>query len=164
MRKYRKDFSEVLTSSNSNLTKSRFLRLFLLAMTLVAVVLPTQFYVLYRNSVVPLLPYSWAAIHGPEWNNIPLIQSGGTVLFDRWIQVAAGFALFPFFGLGKDAQKMYRQGLLKIGFGRMFPCLHRQSHNRRSQNTLTNSLQNSFGSRARLFFHKKESEGSMQSM
>ena len=164
MRKYRRDFCEVLGSSNSNMTKSRFLRLFILSMTLIVAVLPTQFYVLYRNSTIPLLPYSWSAIHGPEWWKIGLFPSFGTVIFDRWIQIGIGFAIFPFFGLGQDAQKMYRKALLKIGLGRIFPGLHRRFSTSPRQGSSTNNHSRSFGSRARLFFHKRSSEGSMFSL
>ena len=161
MHRYRKDFSDVLSSSNSNLTKSRFLRLFILSMALIIVVLPTQCYVLYQNSVVGFLPYSWEAVHGPHWNDIELFPAGGTVLFDRWIQIAVGFALFPFFGLGQDAQTMYRKWLLKIGFGKVFPCLHRQTSASHRQGSSTSGHAHSLGSRTRLLFHKKHSEGSM---
>lgn len=164
MRKYRRDFSEVLSSSNSNMTKSRFLRLFLLAMTLIAIMLPTQSYVLYRNCVVPLIPYSWDLVHGPGWNQIFLVPAGGVVLFDRWAQIALGFAVFPFFGLGQDAQKLYRQGLLKMGFGRLFPRLHRESFAGTQQVSLATNHAGSFSSRARLFFHRKQSVGSLFSL
>ncbi|KAL6713188.1 a-factor receptor [Lecanora helva] len=161
MRKYQRDFSDILSSSSSNLTKSRFLRLFILSMTLIAVMLPTQYYVLYRNSAVPLLPYDWSAIHGPDWNTIQFFPSGGTVLFDRWIQIAVGFAIFPFFGLGKDAQVMYRRWLLSMGLGKIFPRLHQQPT--RHTSSLTSNQSNSFGSRVRLLFHKRGSVFSLHS-
>jgi pheromone a factor receptor len=123
MRRYRKNFSDILTSSNSNQTKSRFLRLFWMAFILIVVAFPTQIYVLYENSVIPMIPYSWVAIHGSDWPTIELVPSGGTVLFDRWIQIGAGFVLFVFFGLGQDAKAMYRKWLIKVGFGRCFPFL-----------------------------------------
>lgn len=163
MRRYRKDFSAVLSSSNSNMTKSRFLRLFILSMILIVVVLPTETYALYRNSVVPLVPYSWDEVHGPDWNTFEFYPSGGTVVFDRWVQIALGFAIFPFFGLGQDAKKMYRSWLLKTGCGRIFPCLYNHPSMKHSQSSLTSSRPNSLGSRVRLFFHKKQSDGSMLS-
>ena len=125
MHKYRREFAEVLTSSNSNMTKSRFMRLFWLSAVLTLTVLPTQAYVLYESSRTPFLPYSWDAIHGSEWPVVPLLPAGGKVLFDRWIQIAVGFAVFIFFGLGHDARVMYSKWLLKLGFGRMFPSLSR---------------------------------------
>ena len=164
MRRYRKDFSEILGSANSNMTKSRFLRLFILSITLIAVVLPTQCYVLYENSIVALLPYSWDAVHGPDWQTIGFFPSYGTVLFDRWIEIAIGFALFPLFGLGNDAQKMYRKGLLKIGLGRIFPRLHYQTSPSPQNSSFRSSHTNSLGSRARLLFHKQQSEGSRFSL
>lgn len=164
MRRYRREFSEILSSSSSNMTKSRFLRLFLLSMTLIAIMLPTQSYVLYQNSIVPLVPYSWDSIHGPGWSEIFLVPAGGVVIFDRWAQIAVGFAVFPFFGLGRDAQKLYRRGLLRLGFGRLFPSLHRESFTSAQQDSSTDNHARSFSSRTRLFFHKKQSSGSLFSM
>ena len=161
MRKYRKDFSEVLSSSNSNMTRSRFLRLFILSMVLLAIVFPLDIYILYRNASFPLLPYSWVAVHGPDWNTIDLIPTGGIIPFDRWIMIAVGFTVFPFFGLGHDAMIMYRRWLLKMGFGKIFPCLCRESSSRHSANSPTSSHANSVGSRVRLLFHKKQSGGTL---
>ena len=52
-----------------------------------------------------------------------MVPSGGIVLYDRWIWLAAGFLVFVFFGFGKDALAMYRSGLLAIGLGMVFPSL-----------------------------------------
>jgi len=127
MHKYRKEFSEVLSSSNSNLTKSRFMRLFWLSILLILVVLPVQYYVLVVNVSHPFVKYSWNEVHA-DWGNISSIPTNGAVIFDVWIQIAVGFAVFFFFGLGQDARNMYSKWLLKIGLGRVFPSLGRRSH------------------------------------
>lgn len=163
MRRYRKDFPEILVSSNSNLTKNRFLRLFLLSMALIVTFIPLQFYVLFVNSAEPpLLPYSWDLIHSPQWQDIMLIPTGGEVYYDRWIQIALGYGVFLFFGLGQDAQTLYRKWLLKLGFGRVFPGLHRQPARR----TIlpTSSHTSSFGSRTRSFFKDRLFRMSMLSL
>lgn len=163
MRRYRQNFSEILMSSNSNLTKNRFLRLFLLSIALIVTFIPLQFYVLFVNSASPpLLPYSWDLIHSPQWEDIMLIPTGGNVYYDRWIQIALGFGVFVFFGLGQDAQAMYRKWLLKLGFGRFFPGLHRQSTRRAI--LPTSSQTDSFGSRTRNFFKHRLLRMSMLSL
>ena len=163
MHRYRKNFSEILSSSNSRLTKNRFLRLFLLSITLVLTFIPLQFYVLYVNSVnPPLIPYSWNLVHGSEWEDIMLIPTGGVVYYDRWIQLALGFGVFIFFGTGQDAQTMYRKWLLKAGFGRLFPGLYRQ--NNRRGILPTRSQTESFGSRTRSFFKERLFQTSMLSL
>lgn len=117
MRKYRKEFSSVLTASNSSLTQSRFLRLFLLSFLLVLIFLPFQLYVFYLNVSGPLLPYSWDLVHGPAWMDIIMIPRHGVVPLDRWITIVLGVLLFLFFGLGSDATKMYRKFWLKLRLG-----------------------------------------------
>lgn len=154
MHKYRKEFSAILTSSSSNLTKSRFLRLFIMSLTLIIIFLPCQFYILYRNATFPHLPYSWTAIHGPMWWDVTLIPTFGVVAFDHWIQLAVGYAVFLFFGMGADAMRMYRNWLLKMGFGRIFPNLYRQRLPIQNPPTTTSHPGSSFGSRAHLFLHK----------
>ncbi len=163
MRRYRKNFSEILTSSNSNLTKNRFLRLFLLSIALILTFIPLQFYALYVNSVEPpLLPYSWDLVHGPQWQDIMLIPTGGNVYYDRWIQIALGYGVFVFLGMGQDAQTLYRKWLLKAGFGRIFPGLHRTSTRRAI--LPTSSQTDSFASKTRSFFKERLFRMSMLSL
>ncbi|MCJ1270905.1 a-factor receptor [Lobaria immixta] len=152
MRKYRQEFSAILSSSGSNLTKSRFKRLFFMTMTLIAIVLPVQFYVLYRNVSFPLIPYDWNAIHGPMWGDVIMVPTGGVVRFDLWIQIAVGFALFVFFGIGKEALNMYRDWLLRFGFGAIFPRLQPVSTRIPSTASTTKGF---FSSRARIYFSKR---------
>ena len=124
---------------------------------------PVQFYVLYNNSIdPPLIPYSWDLIHGSEWQDIELVPTRGKLYFDRWIQLALGFGVFVFFGLGHDAKAMYRKWLLKTGFGRIFPGLHRQSPPRAV--LPTSNQTNSFGSKTRSFFKDRLFRLSMLSL
>ena len=161
MRRYQKDFSSILSSSNSNLTKSRFKRLFFLSMTLIAVVLPVQFYVLYKNASYPQVPYDWNAIHGPDWSDIIMVPTDGEVYYDHWIHIAVGFAIFIFFGLGKDALTMYRGWLLKLGLGAILPSLQTSSRKQSTFSTVTTpTTETSFSSRARIYLSKRLSADS----
>lgn len=156
MRKYRRDFLGILNSSNSNLTKSRFKRLFFLSTTLITVVLPVQSYVLYQNASYPQVPYDWNAIHGPDWSDIIMVPTGGDVYYDHWIHIGVGFAPFIFFGLGKDAIIMYRGWLLKVGLGGILPGLQTASRKPSVFSTSTApGTAASFSSRARVYFSKR---------
>lgn len=154
MRKYRKDFAAILNASSSGMTKSRFLRLFFMSVTLIILGLPVQGYVLYQNTATySLEPYSWSRVHGPQWRRIILIPTRGTVPFDRWIQLAVCFTVFIFFGLGHDAMKMYRQWLVKLGLAKIFPSLDRSRS--QTDSSRPESDTSSFGSRARIFIKEK---------
>lgn len=159
IRKYRKEFAEILHASNSGLTKSRFQRLFLICLVLTVLGLPVQLYVLYQNCMYPMIPYNWNRIHGPAWWDIILIPTNGSVTYDRWIQIGVGLTVFIFFGLGHDAMKMYRRWLLKLGFGKLFPILLRQRDRRPSIFSETGS----FSSRAYTFVKGKLSRSSVSS-
>ncbi|KAG8532206.1 uncharacterized protein KY384_003847 [Bacidia gigantensis] len=115
IRKYRREFSTILSSSNSNLTKNRFTRLFCMSMSLIIVIVPTQIYNTYRFAIGIRLRYDWALVHSSNWGDIILTPTGGSIIFDRWIQIAFGFVLFAFFGMGYDAQEMYRRRSSKYG-------------------------------------------------
>lgn len=117
--KYRQQFSDILRNSGSNITKSRFFRLFLISLVLVSVNVPLALYIFYRNMEIVLIPYSWKLVHGVGWDYIPKIPSQ-SIQFDRWIPVAAGFVCFSFFGTGNDAAKMYRGWLEVLGVGKYF--------------------------------------------
>ena len=97
-----------------------------MSLILLAIFLPVQCYIFYRNATFPLQPYSWSIIHGKEWWDIFLIPTYGSVTFDRWVRIALGFTVFFCFGLGQDAMMMYRTWLLKMGLGRIFPKLRRE--------------------------------------
>lgn len=116
LHRYRKEFSAILNSSQSNVTKSRFLRLYAFSFILVLVFLPVTFYIFYRNLSVRRIPYSWRLVHGVEWEYILRIPTDGMVAFDKWIAMGAGYILFLFFGMGSDAIGMYRGWLRVIGF------------------------------------------------
>ena len=156
IRKYRKEFAAILQCSNSGLNKSRFLRLFFMCLVLTILGVPVQLYILYKNCTYPMIPYSWSRIHGPAWGDIILIPTNGSVTFDHWVQLAVGLTIFIFFGLGHDAMKMYRQCLVKLGFGKLFPSLlaptHHPSDDRRPS-ILSDT--GSFSSRAYSFVKKK---------
>lgn len=150
--KYRTQFSDILKSSDSSLTKSRFLRLFFLSFLILLAIISFQTYLLYDN-VKALLPrwhgYSWSKVHGPDWNSILMITTRGGSFLDRWVPIAGCVIVFLFSGLGKDATSMYRSALSWIGLSRCLACLSRR---RKGISPLTSS---SRGSQARLIYDTK---------
>ena len=125
-----------------------------MALTLLVVLLPVQFYILAINLSYPHHPYSWKNVHGPSWNVIVMVPTGGHVAFDRWIRVSCGFLLFVFFGLGNEATEMYRKWLVKLGLGRYFPSLAQPRRVSAMSSTWGGMRFRSFGSRAKLIFRK----------
>ena len=124
-------------------------------MVILCIFLPSEAFILHKNASFPLQTYSWAAIHGPEWETIIEEPSFGTVIFDRWIRIAAGFAIFLAFGLGAEATSAYRRWLLKFGFARIFPSLNRPRVPRQNFNSSTDtSGKESYASRAKLWARK----------
>ena len=121
--KYQSDFEVILRASNSSTSKSRFLRLFFVAFTMLVAIIPLQGYFLYYDLTLslPWHPYSWARIHGPSWYTIAKVPASGKVFFDRWTPVAMGFIIFIFCGFGHDAIRVYRTLLWWLGFGYCFP-------------------------------------------
>lgn len=118
------------------------------------VVLPIQLYLFSTALFTDLIPYDWEAIHSPGWSQrIILVPTYGNLLFDRWIHILMGFALFLFFGLGKDALTMYRGWMLSIGLAGLFPNLSGAPPG--GQSIGSSTTLGSFGSRAREIFSKK---------
>ncbi|KAK2766164.1 a-factor receptor [Arachnomyces sp. PD_36] len=161
LNKYRHQFADILMSSGSDYNRSRFIRLFVISALMLLVNFPVQLYVLYRNVSFEWLPYSWSEIHAADWGRIEKLPSYGEVAYHRWIQVAAGYFLFAFFGFGSDATLMYRAALLKIGLGRWFPALHHPHISEERKNS-SSSRFGSIGSRAKFAFRRKHE--SMQSI
>lgn len=148
--KYRSQFGSILQSANSNLTKSRFMRLFLIAFIMLWAIIPVQTYVVASNIIVtqPWHSYSWSVAHPPNWNEVIKVPVEGRVFYDRWIPVASGYMFFIFFGSGRDALVMYRAISDFLGFGNCFTSLKSSSAN-------SSSASGSLGSRAKLLFNRR---------
>ncbi|KAJ5776993.1 Fungal pheromone STE3 GPCR [Penicillium odoratum] len=134
LHRYRSDFEVVIRSSNSNMSKSRFLRLFLVAFTMLIAILPLQGYVVYRDlkSSLPWHSYSFSQVHHDGWDKIIKVPTQGRVFFDRWTPVAIGVLIFIFCGFGRDAIRVYRTILWRLGFGHCFPSVSRPTNSQAS--------------------------------
>ena len=108
----RNDFKALLSRSQHGvygINSARFMRLLLYSLFQILVYFPLSLYVLVGvNAKVPLLPYSWSAIHDPsDWDiiiNIPMTK----VSPQNWCAPASGIMSFLMFGIGSDALKMYK--------------------------------------------------------
>ncbi|KAJ6130743.1 hypothetical protein N7512_003523 [Penicillium capsulatum] len=164
--KYRSDFESILRASRSNLSKSRFLRLFFLAFVTLITILPAEAYILYYDVAVslPWHPYSWSQIHGPKWYVIQRYPTQGQVFFDRYLPIAMGLMIFVFFGFGRDATRMYRTALWYLGLGSCFPGLNRpvdsQATPRPANVSAATTLVESTTSRAKQFFNRARKRSS----
>lgn len=141
--------------------------------------LPVGVYLFIQDLDFPHVPFSWSRIHGPDWNDIEYVPSGGQVTFDRWIQVGSGVPIFLLFGFGKDALSTYRGWLLRLGFGRCFSKLQhpntygttygnvtRESKLGSQSTTRFGSVGDRFGSvgsRARLLYTRRSRGGRKES-
>ena len=124
LKRYRRDFSSVLTHSRTS--KARFTRLTLICSIFIVVLTPLQFYVLLQNTTPSevttgyqnskLTAYPFAEDHDPiKFQIIDRHPTNGAVIWDRWIRVGAGLLMFIFFGLWQDACIMYKAWLRKVG-------------------------------------------------
>lgn len=78
-----------------------------------------------------------------------MVPTFGPVSFDRWVQISAGFSIFAFFGMGKDAFKEYKRGMVMMRLDIVFPSL-REGGRRERLRESTPSVE-SGTSRVRLF-------------
>ncbi|KAJ6155726.1 hypothetical protein N7470_006292, partial [Penicillium chermesinum] len=124
IRKYRHDFELILHSANSSMSKSRFLRLFLAAFTMLVAITPLQIYVFYMDIKLSL---PGILIHG----------TAETSSTGRASSVAMGFIIFAFCGFGRDAVNFYRAGLRRLGLGYCFPTLVHPLDSQASHSTPT---------------------------
>ncbi|KAJ4302857.1 a-factor receptor [Kalmusia sp. IMI 367209] len=155
---YRREFHRLIAARNT--TKSRFMRLFLMALVVVILLLPYSFFILYQLASTIVTSYSWSSVHGPDWNTVVKVPSYGVVRFDRWGEVAAGYILFILFGTGTDANNTYKRMLCCIGLGKIFPSLYviRESGSATpSGNTFGKRLTSSWSSKAKSLFSKSGS-------
>ena len=155
--RYRSDFDAILRSSNSNTNKSRFLRLFLLAFTMLVAILPIECYIIYEDLVLslPWHSYSWKGVHDKNWGHIIMVPNRGGVFFDRWLPIGMGFIIFIFCGFGQDAVRFYRTMLWRLGFGYCFPKVARPLDSESSSQPGSNSTTLVDRSRRQKKWHSK---------
>ncbi|KAI6874299.1 hypothetical protein KC338_g1254 [Hortaea werneckii] len=154
--RYRRTFSIILAHNDT--TKSRFLRLYILCIVWLLGIIPLSSWMLSVNLGSQQEPYKWVEAHDySKWNEIVVIPSNGNIVFDRFIWLGCGIMVFLTFGFGKEAVSMYRNGLLAVGLGRLFPGLG--SDHDRSHITVFGSI-GSLGSKTKLYFTRKSSAAS----
>lgn len=130
LRRYRHEFDKILSNNSGNTTKSRFFRLYVYCCGLTLCLLPTTYYIFYRNLKVDRLPYDWSAIHDPyEWSYIYKVPNR-YVPFDKWISIGAGLILFFFFGVGRDAVLMYKGWMQTVGLYKHWERMKMRRENR----------------------------------
>jgi pheromone a factor receptor len=155
--RYRTEFTHILRCHKT--TKSRFLRLFAMSFIMILIILPVQFYILFKNVQLVSAPYSWGNVHGPSWDEVITLPSFGVVVFDRWIRIGDGFLVFFAFGTSADAGSLYRSWLIKLNMGNVFPSLYQSHGSERSRKGSGWSLSN----KAKRIFSQKGSHASISS-
>jgi pheromone a factor receptor len=120
---YRREFARLVAARNT--TKSRFIRLFVICIVIIAAYVPYTLWLLVVLTRYGLEPYSWDVVHAPErFNSIMFMPAGGVVNLDKWGQVVSGYVLFFVFGTGSDAYNSYKKMGVAMGLGRMWPALY----------------------------------------
>lgn len=157
-------FADILEASNSNLTASRFLRLFIVSFAFLLVYMPVQSYLFYVNVDIEWYPYQWSFIHDPQtWNTVLKVPFLGIRTLDRWMLIVLAFFMFFFFGMGSDAIEIYRAWLTKLGFARFWPSLalpRSRQGSTSSNQSLISKL--SLVTKAKKYFNKRASRKGSQ--
>ncbi|CAG8955967.1 hypothetical protein HYFRA_00008821 [Hymenoscyphus fraxineus] len=129
--RYRSTISITLASSGSGMNSRYFVKVTMIAIVLLLLWIPCQFYYL-KLQIPPFIhAYSWSAIHDPEvWNPIAYYPTAlNTQLqYNGWSDVAVSFVFFCFFGFNNDAIDTYREWMVKLGFAKCFPSLTEPRH------------------------------------
>lgn len=157
LHRYRRNFTTFLANNNTN--KSRFVRLFSICILWLMISIPLQIFIVIQQAATPHTPFNWDLVHDPVvWQSIDLMRSNGRIAYTRYIWLAGAFAVFVFFGFGRDATKMYAKGLRAIRLDKCLPFLKDERLPARS--TSHSGTINSVSSKARLLFGRKSSSPS----
>ncbi|KAF2196325.1 hypothetical protein GQ43DRAFT_383577 [Delitschia confertaspora ATCC 74209] len=124
--RYRREFSRLMAARNT--TKSRFLRLLIMSLTLIFVCLPYSAWILYKEIKTIKGGFSWSRVHGENWNTVIKVPTHGVVFWDTWGHVVIGYLGFFVFGTGRDAKELYGKFGLAVGLGHLFPKLWKTTH------------------------------------
>ncbi|KAG9086573.1 a-factor receptor [Ceratobasidium sp. 370] len=122
--KTRRQFSNILSDSGSNLSMSRYFRLMALAGTDMAFTTPLALYFLINSLIqTPPTPWiSWEDVHEDihevwTWSRQELLASPlGMISLDlnRWALPGCAFVFFAYFGFSREAIDYYKKIFWKI--------------------------------------------------
>ena len=110
-------------------------RLFLMSVCIIIPYAPLQVTIaaLAIKGLVPLMPYSFDRIHDHAfpypWDSVLFVPSymlDFTTMYSAYIPIITIIPIFWFFGKTKDAINTYREFLIKLGLGRLFPRLNEE--------------------------------------
>ncbi|RDL39384.1 uncharacterized protein BP5553_03724 [Venustampulla echinocandica] len=124
--KYRRNISSALASSGSGMTSRYFVKLSIIALSLLVVYFPVQFYFFYAQLPIPFHAYNFSAIHNPAiWNPVMFFHTWNSPGFQYigWASISFSFMIFCYFGFNNDAIDTYRSCLAMCGFGMIWPSL-----------------------------------------
>lgn len=116
--KKRKDFKDILATSNTGLNTSRFTRLLLHAVGVVMIVFPVNL----ATFIVDVSAMVWESYSWHEYRNTflwtdPIYRiHSKTLPWWLWIYLPISLLTFIFFGTGKDALMMYTSVIKKLTF------------------------------------------------
>jgi hypothetical protein len=108
------------------MTSRYFVKLSIIAFSLLIVWVPMQIFYTYLNFPRPVHYYSFSETHDPiVWNPIiylPL-SLNGQIQYNGWAAVVTSLLVFAYFGFNNDAINTHRSWLVKLGLGRVWPSL-----------------------------------------
>ncbi|AOW07021.1 YALI0F11913p [Yarrowia lipolytica CLIB122] len=116
--KKRKDFRDILATSNTGLNTSRFTRLLLHAIGVIMIVLPVNLTVFVIDLTQMIWqPYSlYDYRHTSLWDDEIYRIDSDRISWWLWIYLPISLLTFIFFGTGKDALVMYTSVIRKLTF------------------------------------------------
>lgn len=120
--RYRREFSRLISARDT--TKSRFIRLLVMSLLLCFFTIPYAWWMFYTEVKSKNGSYVWSNIHGPQFNSVIKVPSGGQPFYDTWGRIIIGYLIFFVFGTGRDATTLYKKLLLGLGLGHIWPSLH----------------------------------------
>ncbi|TVY64335.1 Pheromone a factor receptor, partial [Lachnellula suecica] len=145
--KHRSNISSTLASSGSGMSTRYFLKLAIIACSLLVIWLPGQAYWISRQWPVDFHSYNWDSIHDPVgWGPIVFDHNSENpfLQYNGWTSVVLSFVIFVYFGFNGDAVDKYRKWLVNCGLGKVFPSLKGPRQRRRQGSTTRSSLSSHF--------------------
>jgi pheromone a factor receptor len=126
LRRHRGVLSNTLSSTGSGLSARRFLKLFFLSGSILAVYLPVTLYFFYLNLDFQYVPYSWSRVHDPTvWYQIIFLTTdlSPRTQYTGWVGVGMACVLIFLYGFGSGGKEIYKRWLVSCGLGKIFPSL-----------------------------------------
>ncbi|RKF73827.1 Pheromone a factor receptor [Golovinomyces cichoracearum] len=120
------EISNSLNDNSSRVTQRTFIKLYVMAIIIIAIYFPVQFIFILRFVPTHYERRTFALEDSKDWNLPSFYHTSydPQIQYQPWAYISINLLMFLFYGISEEAQSLYWRALQKIGLGKIFPIFN----------------------------------------